>query len=229
MNNMVKTKKQGLLIVISGPSGCGKNSIINELLKIRKNTWVSISCTSRGPRGEEKDGVNYYFLSKEKFEEEINNDAFLEYAEYSGNYYGTPKKYIKEHLDKGEDVILEIEIQGALKIKEKLDETVFIFIMPPSMKELKKRLINRNTDSLEKIEKRFKRAYEEINEIPKYNYVVVNDDLSLAVKKVDSILEAEKCRVDRIEEVYLDSKEEQIHEALLENVKEFDNSKIELN
>ena len=229
MNNMVKTKKQGLLIVISGPSGCGKNSIINELLKIRKNTWVSISCTSREPRGEEKDGVNYYFLSKEEFEEEISNDAFLEYAEYSGNYYGTPKKYIKEHLDNGEDVILEIEIQGALKIKEKLDETIFIFIMPPSMKELKKRLINRNTDSLEKIEKRFKRAYEEINEISKYNYVVVNDDLSLAVKKVDSILEAEKCRVDRIEEVYLDSKEEQIHEALLDDIKDFDNSKIELN
>ena len=229
MKNMVKTKKQGLLIVISGPSGCGKNSIINELLKIRKNAWVSISCTSREPRGEEKDGVNYYFLSKEEFEEEISNDDFLEYAEYSGNYYGTPKKYIKEHLDKGEDVILEIEIQGALKIKEKLDETIFIFIMPPSMKELKKRLINRNTDSLEKIEKRFKRAYEEINEISKYNYVVVNDDLSLAVKKVDSILEAEKCRVDRIEEVYLDSKEEQIHEALLDDIKDFDNSKIELN
>ena len=229
MKNMVKTKKQGLLIVISGPSGCGKNSIINELLKIRKNTWVSISCTSREPRGEEKDGVNYYFLSKEEFEEEISNDDFLEYAEYSGNYYGTPKKYIKGHLDKGEDVILEIEIQGALKIKEKLDETIFIFIMPPSMKELKKRLINRNTDSLEKIEKRFKRAYEEINEISKYNYVVVNDDLSLAVKKVDSILEAEKCRVDRIEEVYLDSKEEQIHEALLDDIKDFDNSKIELN
>lgn len=153
MDNMVKTKKQGLLIVISGPSGCGKNSIINELLKIRKNTWVSISCTSREPRGEEKNGINYYFLSKEEFEEDIKNDEFLEYAEYSGNYYGTPKKYIKEHLDKGEDVILEIEIQGALKIKEKLDETVFIFIMPPTMKELKRRLINRNTDSLEKIEK----------------------------------------------------------------------------
>ena len=223
MDNMVKTKKQGLLIVISGPSGCGKNSIINELLKIRKNTWVSISCTSREPRGEEKNGINYYFLSKEEFEEDIKKDEFLEYAEYSGNYYGTPKKYIKEHLDKGEDVILEIEIQGALKIKEKLDETVFIFIMPPSMNELKRRLIN-----LDKIEKRFKRAYEEINEIPKYNYVVVNDDLEKAVKKVDAILEAEKCRVDRIEEVYLDSKEEKIHEALLDDVKEFDNSKIEI-
>lgn len=228
MDNMVKTKKQGLLIVISGPSGCGKNSIINELLKIRNNIWVSISCTSREPRGEEKNGINYYFLSKEEFESDIKNDEFLEYAEYSDNYYGTPKKYIKEHLDNGEDVILEIEIQGALKIKEKLDETVFIFIMPPTMNELKRRLINRKTDSLEKIEKRFKRAYEEINEIPKYNYVVVNDDLDKAVKKVDAILEAERCRVDRIEEVYLDSKEERIHEALLDDVKDFDNSKIEI-
>lgn len=228
MENMIKTKKQGLLIVISGPSGCGKNSIINELLKIRKNTWVSISCTSREPRGEEKNDINYYFLSKEEFEQDIKNDEFLEYAEYSGNYYGTPKKYIKEHLDKGEDVILEIEIQGALKIKEKLDETVFIFIMPPSMQELKKRLINRNTDSLDKIDKRFKRAYEEINEIPKYNYVVVNDKLDLAVSKVNSILEAERLRVDRIEDVYLDSKEEKVHEELLKDVKEFDNSKIDI-
>ena len=228
MENMVKTKKQGLLIVISGPSGCGKDSIIKELLKIRKNIWVSISCTSREARGNEKDGIDYYFLSKSKFENEIKKDEFLEYAEYSGNYYGTPKKYIKEHLEKGEDVILIIEIQGALQIKEKLDETVFIFIMPPTMKELKRRLINRKTDSLDKIEKRFKRAYEEINEIPKYNYVVVNDDLDKAIKKVDAILEAEKCRVDRIEEVYLDSKEEKIHEALLDDVKAFDNSKIEI-
>ncbi len=229
MENMVKTKKQGLLIVISGPSGCGKNSIINELLKIRKNTWVSISCTSREPRGAEKNGINYYFLSKEEFEEDIRNNEFLEYAEYSGNYYGTPKKYIKEHLDNGEDVILEIEIQGALKIKEKLDETVFIFIMPPSMEELKKRLINRNTDSLDKIDKRFKRAYEEINEIPKYNYVVVNDKLDIAVSKVNSILEAERLRVDRIEEVYLDNKEEKVHEELLKDVKGFNNSKIDIN
>ncbi len=228
MENMVKTKKQGLLIVISGPSGCGKDSIIKELLKIRKNIWVSISCTSREARGNEKDGIDYYFLSKSKFENEIKKDEFLEYAEYSGNYYGTPKKYIKEHLEKGEDVILIIEIQGALQIKEKLDETVFIFIMPPTMNELKRRLINRKTDSLDKIEKRFKRAYEEINEIPKYNYVVVNDDLDKAIKKVDAILEAEKCRVDRIEEVYLDSKEEKIHEALLDDVKAFDNSKIEI-
>lgn len=225
---MLKTKKQGLLIVLSGPSGCGKNTIINELLKIRKNTWVSISCTSREPRGEEKDGINYYFLSKDEFEKSIDNDEFLEYAEYSGNYYGTPKKYIKEHLDNGEDVILEIEIQGALKIKEKLEETIFIFIMPPSMKELRNRLVNRKTDSVEKIDKRFRRAYEEINELSKYNYVVVNNELDIAVNKVNSILEAERCRVDRIEDVYLDTIEEEVHETLLKDNKEFDNTPIEL-
>ena len=119
MESMLKTKKQGLLIVLSGPSGCGKNTIINKVMENNKNIWLSISCTSREPRGEEKNGVNYYFLSREEFELEIENDEFLEYAEYSKNYYGTPKKYIKEHLDNGEDVILEIEIQLALKVKEK--------------------------------------------------------------------------------------------------------------
>ena len=140
MKSMVKTKKQGLLIVISGPSGCGKNSVIQQLLSIQPNCWVSISCTSRKPRGAEENGVQYYFLSKKEFEEEISKDAFLEYAMYAGNYYGTPKKYIQQHLDNGEDVILEIEIQGALKIKEEIKEAVFIFIMPPSMQELKRRL-----------------------------------------------------------------------------------------
>ena len=226
MKSMLKTKKQGPLIVLSGPSGCGKNSVIKQLLTIRPNCWISISCTSRQPRPGEENGKDYYFLSKEEFEKDITKEQFLEYAEYAGNYYGTPKKYIQQHLDQGEDVILEIEIQGALKIKEQLPETIFIFIMPPSMQELKRRLQNRKTEDAAKIDKRFKRAYEEINEISKYNYVVVNDVIETAAAKVNAILEAERCRVDRIEEVYLNSEEELTHETLLEDSKDFDNSKL---
>ena len=212
---MIKTKKRGQLYVISGPSGCGKDTIVNNLLKKNKNLWLSISCTSREPRGKEKDGVEYFFLSREEFEKEIQNDGFLEYAEYAGNYYGTPKRSIEEHLNNGEDVILVIEIQGALKIKTLLPETLFIFILPPSMKELKRRLEGRGTESKEKIDKRFLRAYEEINEVGKYNYVVVNDEVKTAVEKVSAILLSEKCRVDRIIELDVDTTEEEIHEALV--------------
>ena len=212
---MIKTKKRGQLYVISGPSGCGKDTIVNNLLKENKNLWLSISCTSREPRGKEKDGVEYFFLSREEFEKEIENDGFLEYAEYAGNYYGTPKKSIEEHLNNGEDVILVIEIQGALKIKTLLPETLFIFILPPSMKELKRRLEGRGTESKEKIDKRFLRAYEEINEVGKYNYVVVNDEVKTAVEKVSAILLSEKCRVDRIIDLDVDTIEEEIHEALV--------------
>ena len=212
---MIKTKKRGQLYVISGPSGCGKDTIVNSLLKKNKNLWLSISCTSRAPRGNEKDGIEYFFLSEEEFEKEIENDGFLEYAKYAGNYYGTPKKSIEEHLNDGEDVILVIEIQGALKIKNLLPETLFIFILPPSMKELKRRLEGRGTEDKEKIDKRFLRAYEEINEVGKYNYVVVNDEVKNAVEKVNAILISEKCRVDRIIELDVDNIEEEIHEALV--------------
>ncbi len=228
MESMLRTKKQGLLVVLSGPSGCGKNTIINKVMEKNKNIWLSISCTSRAPRGEEKNGVNYYFLSRDEFEQEIADGEFLEYAEYSKNYYGTPKKYIKEHLDNGEDVILEIEIQGALKVKEKIKEALFIFILPPSMKELKRRLEARKTEDQEKIDMRFKRAYEEINEVSKYNYVVVNDEVDIAASKVQAILDAERCRVDRIEEVYLNTEEERVHEKLLEDKKDFENEGISL-
>ena len=220
---IIKQKEKGILTVISGPSGAGKDSIVNEVVK-RKNIdiWVSISMTSREPRGEEKDGKEYFFVTKEQFEEHIKEGDFLEYAEYNGNYYGTPKSKINEYLDKGIDVILIIEINGALQIKNLIKEALFIFIMPPSMNELKERLINRGTESDEKIISRFKTAYQEINEVTKYNYVVVNDNLDKAVDKVEAILIAEKCRVDRIEELFLNNKEEFIHENLLNN-KEFIN------
>lgn len=221
--SIIKQKEKGLLIVVSGPSGAGKDTIVNEVVKRKNiNAWISISMTSRSPRGQEENGKEYFFVTREEFEENISKNNFLEYAEYNGNYYGTPKHKIEEYLNKGIDVILIIEIQGALQIKELIPEALFIFIMPPSMEELKKRLIARGTDSPDKIISRFKTAYQEINEVTKYNYVVVNDDLENAVDKVSAILLSEKCRVDRIEEVFLNSNEELLHERLIDN-KEFKN------
>lgn len=225
---MKRMKNEGQLIVVSGPSGAGKDTVIKEVLKTNKSAWVSVSCTSRKPRPGEIDGRDYFFLTREEFEQRIKENKFLEYAEYADNYYGTPADVIQEKLDQGIDVILVIEIQGALKIKEKLEETIFIFILPPSMKELKRRLEGRNTETKEKLFKRFQTAYKELNEVTKYNYVVINDEVDLAVKKINAILASEKCRVDRIEEVYLNSLEEEIHEILSED-KEFANIPIKIN
>ena len=214
---MIKQKKTGQLIVISAPSGAGKDTVVKELIKKNPdNFWVSVSATSRAPRDGEQEGIDYYYITKEEFEKRIEEDYFIEYTNYAGNYYGTPKKYIKEKLDKGIDVILIIEIEGASNIKRIVPEALMIFIMPPSLKELVKRLKKRGTETDEKIIKRFHTAYKEINEVTKYNYVVVNDILEEAVEKVESIIKAEKCRVDRIEEVFLDTKEEEIHELLMD-------------
>lgn len=224
---VIREKSKGLLIVISGPSGAGKGTICSKLIEEMKDTKISISMTSRSPRGKEENGVEYYFVSKEEFEEKIKNNEFLEYAVVHNNqYYGTPKAKIEEDLSKGKNVILEIDIQGALKVKEKVSEALFIFIMPPSMEELKTRLIKRNTETKDKILERFKTAYNEINEFKKYNYVVVNDKVDKAVEKVKSIITAEKCRVDRIEDIYLNTKEEFIHEGLID--KEFENNNVEI-
>ena len=222
---MIKRKNTGQLIIISAPSGAGKGSVISGLLeRDKKNLWLSVSTTSRQPRSNDIPGVTYNFVSKEEFEELIKEDYFLEYTNYVGNYYGTPKQAIKEKLDQGIDVILEIEIEGAMNIKKLVPEALFIFIMPPSLKTLVKRLKNRKTDSKDKIIERFHTAYKEINEVTKYNYVVVNDELEEAIDKVESIIKAEKCRVDRIEEVYLDTKEEEIHELLMDE--DFENESL---
>lgn len=222
---MIKHKKTGQLIVISAPSGAGKGTIISKLLeKDNKNRWLSISTTSRAPRSNDIPGETYNFVTAEEFEKLIKKEHFIEYTKYAGNYYGTPKEAIKKKLDNGIDVILEIEIEGATNIKKLIPEALFIFIMPPSLKTLIKRLKDRKTESNDKIIERFHTAYKEINEVTKYNYVVVNDDIHDAVEKVESIIIAEKCRVDRIEEVYLDTKEEQIHELLMDE--EFENDSI---
>ena len=216
---------KGKLIIVSGPSGIGKDTIVSEYLK-RNNAYKSVSCTSREIREGDIPDKTYFFVSREESLDRISKGVFLEYAEYNGNYYGTPKDKILDKLNEGKDVILEIEIQGALKIKELIPDAIFIFILPPSMDELRNRLVNRGTDSKDKILSRFKTAYQEINEVTKYNYVVINDDLDKAVNKVNAILLSERCRVDRIEEVYLNNMEEELHEILVD--KKLDNDMREL-
>jgi guanylate kinase len=210
---MIDTGK-GLLIVISGPSGAGKGTICKAFLERNREVALSVSATTRSPREGEAEGINYYFMSKDKFKEKIEADDFLEYAEVYDNYYGTPKSNVEELLESGKDVILEIDIQGALKVKENAEDGVFIFILPPSMKELRQRIINRGSETKESLMKRFKSAYKEINFVSKYNYAVVNDKVDVAVEKLEAIIAAEKCRVDRIKDSILDSKEGIIHEQL---------------
>lgn len=218
---MIKENEQGLLIVVSGPSGCGKSTLNQKLIDSRNDTVMSISDTTRSPRGEEKDGTDYNFISTEEFEQKIKENKYLEYAiVHSNKYYGTPIEHIDEILSKGKNIILEIDIEGARKVNEKRPDAVFIFIMPPSMEILKKRLIGRKTETKEQIVERFKTAYKEINEVSKYNYVIVNDDIEESLLKMNSIIECEKCRVDRIEEVYLGNQEEMIHELLVDFDKE---------
>lgn len=219
---MIKTNNKGLLIVVSGPSGAGKDTICQKLIKENSNIWMSVSMTTRKPRPLENDGVDYFFVSSEEFENKINDNTFLEYASYNDNYYGTPKDKVEEKLNEGKDVILVIDINGAINIKKIIPSALFIFIMPPDMETLKNRLIGRKTESKDKVVQRFITAYNEVNNYKKYNYVVVNDKVEDAVNKVKSIIQSEKCRVDRIEDIYLGNKEELIHEILID--KNFENN-----
>ena len=221
---MIKTKNKGDLIIISGTTCAGKGTVIKKLLSNHNDIMLSTSYTSRPKREAEIDGVDYYFVSKEEFERKIENGDFLEYAQVQyGSYYGTPKKEVLELLDGGKDVILEIDVQGAKQIKEIYPSTILIFIMAPSMREVKRRIMMRGSENIDQIISRFKVAYNEINQINNYNYVVVNDDLDTAVAKVEAILVSEKLRVDRIEDLSVENEEEIIHELLMD--KKFDNSK----
>ena len=194
--------KKGLLIVISGPSGCGKGTICRALREKHPELKVSVSVTTREIRKNEVEGRDYFFTSRHEFERMIAEGELLEHAHiYGGHYYGTPKKYVKQTLLKGDDLILEIDIQGALQVKERFEEGIFIFLVPPSMEELHRRLIERGREAPELIMERFKAAYEEMNFISRYNYVITNDKVEEAVSKIEAVITAEKCRVQRNEEL----------------------------
>ena len=203
--------KRGMLIVLSGPSGVGKGTVRKEIFSHEGNKFdYSISMTTREKRPGEVDGKDYYFVTKEEFENEIANGGMLEYAQYVDNYYGTPLKYVNEMLDSGKDVFLEIEVKGAMQVRKKCPDGLFIFLTPPDLMELRQRLINRGTDDIAKINKRMKTAVEEIEMMQNYDYAVVNDEVPRAAEKIKTIIRAERWRVKR----FLPDYKKQLGDAL---------------
>ena len=188
----LEMKDKGLLLVISGFSGAGKGTVVKRLLEQHNDYALSISATTRSPREGEQDGREYFFKSKEEFEKMIEASELIEYARYVDNYYGTPKAYVEEQLKEGKNVILEIEIQGALNIKSMVPDAVLLFIMPPSAKELERRLVGRGTEDEATIRARLSRASEEAQGVENYNYIVINDDVDACVETIDSIVKSEK-------------------------------------
>lgn len=195
----IMTKQRGLLVILSGPSGVGKGTVRAAVFKQEDCEYVySVSATTRSARPGEIDGKDYFFVKREEFESLIANQALLEYAEYVGNYYGTPLDNIEKNLAEGYDVFLEIEVQGASKVRQRMPEGIFIFLAPPSLNELETRLVDRGTDSKEKIAQRMKQAKHEIEMMAEYDYVVVNDQVDNAVRKINAIIECEHLRVSRV-------------------------------
>lgn len=195
---ILNNKRKGTLFVVSGPSGTGKGTVIKRLLENHKSdVFLSVSATTRPPRNGEIDGAHYHFKSVDEFKSMIDNDGLLEWACFCGNYYGTPKAIVDDKLNSGIDVILEIEVQGAMKIKEKNLGAKFIFILPPSLSELKARIVGRNTETDDVIEKRMKTAKEELLFAEKYDYVIMNDVVDNAVEQFESILNAQRYKTDK--------------------------------
>ena len=203
-------KKKGLLVVVSGPSGAGKGTICKNFMELNKEMLLSISSTTRNPRENEIDGVNYNFITKQDFEDLIGTDSLLEYVHVFGNYYGTPKKWVLECIEKGKDGLLEIEIVGAMKVKEKYPDAILVFVLPPSLKELKNRIITRGTETIEQIENRMARAMQEIKTIEKYDYFIFNDNLTRAVDDLEAIISAEKNKVNRYSQEIVKIYEEEL-------------------
>ena len=195
--SMVIKMEKGIPIVISAPSGCGKDTILEQLFKINDNLVYSVSATTRAPREGEKDGESYYFHTRESFEKMIENREVLEYTEYCGNYYGTPKKSVEDMLAAGKDVILKIEVEGAMNIKKIFDDCVLIFVLPPSISELERRLRKRGSESEETIAARIKQARTELEYADKFDYLVVNGELEKAVQDVNAVISAEKMSAKR--------------------------------
>ncbi|GAA0421999.1 guanylate kinase [Virgibacillus sp. AGTR] len=195
-------EEKGILFILSGPSGVGKGTVRKALFNQDTDLKYSISMTTREKRPGEKDGVDYFYKTKEAFEALIEQNQLLEYAKYVNNYYGTPRKYVEETLDAGYDVFLEIEVQGALQVKENFPEGVFIFLFPPSLEELKNRIVHRGTESPDLVLNRLKEARKEIEMMDAYDYVVVNDHVDLAVEKVQSIIQSEHLKRERIAKQY---------------------------
>ena len=185
---------QGILVVVSGFSGAGKGTLMKELLKRYDNYALSISATTRAPREGETDGKEYFFVTKEQFEKMRDERKLIEYAQYVNNYYGTPKEYVEQKMAEGKDVILEIEIQGAMKIREKFPDTLLVFVCPPSMEELKNRLVGRGTETLDVINGRLRRAVEESRGMDKYDYLLINDDLEECVDTLHETIRCERMR-----------------------------------
>lgn len=188
---------KGFLLIISGPAGTGKGTICKELLNRDENIVYSVSATTRQPRAGELDGESYHFIEKDKFEKMVANDEFLEHAYVHTNYYGTPRGFVMDEVERGEIVLLEIDVQGALQIKNNYSEAVFIFLLPPTMEELKNRIIKRGTESIEDINRRFENAFKELDFLGKYDYFVVNEKIEDAVADIEAIIKAEKLRVKR--------------------------------